>query len=134
MIPAAQGNCICTPLRVWNLSASVYHFKAHQKAATNSQGSLLHCLHRARGSEAQHAEAAARHQVRSRIWGKKKLGNLIPGVYRNFSHTGGVSTKTPHTGVYLGIKGVYLRDKGGLSSVQTPHTGGLSRDKGGFIV
>jgi len=43
----------------------------------------------ARGSEAQRAEAAARHQGKSTSKGKK-FGPPIPGVYRNFLSIPGV--------------------------------------------
>ena len=53
----------------------------------------------ARGGEAQRAKAAARHQGRSKPWAKKNSGP-IPGIYRNFLNTGGLSVFFPIPGVY----------------------------------
>jgi len=53
----------------------------------------------ARGGEEQRADAAARHQGRSKPWTKKNSGP-IPGIYRNFLNTGGLSVFFPIPGVY----------------------------------
>jgi len=51
----------------------------------------------ARGSEAQRAEAAARHEGRSQQGGAKFLGSNIPGVYLNFFlNTGGLCRDVLH--------------------------------------
>jgi len=53
----------------------------------------------ARGGEAQRADAAARHQDRSKPWTKKN-SVPIPGIHRNFLNTGGLSVFFPIPGVY----------------------------------
>ena len=53
----------------------------------------------ARGGEAQGADAAARHQGRSKPWAKKKKGP-IPGIYRNFLNTRGLLVCFPIPGFY----------------------------------
>jgi len=53
----------------------------------------------ARSGEAQRADAAARHQGRSKPWAKTNSGP-IPGIYRNFLNTGGLSFFFPIPGVY----------------------------------
>ena len=57
----------------------------------------------ARGSEAQRAEAAVRHQGRSTFWGfihpqKKKSGRLTGGLSDFLPNTGGLSDVLLHTG------------------------------------
>ena len=53
----------------------------------------------ARGGEEQRADAVARHQGRSKPWTEKNSGP-IPGIYRNFLNTGGLSVFFPIPGVY----------------------------------
>ena len=53
----------------------------------------------ARGGEAQRADAAARHQGRSKLWTKKNSGP-IPVIYRNFLNSGFYRFFFPIPGVY----------------------------------